>query len=441
MKERVYHIGRSNNSNDIFIVNESVSTSHAQVIIDENNDLIIIDLESKNGVFVNGDKIVSPVKIYLGDTVTLGNFKCTHKDIQHAIKIFDYKNNQDNPQSVPLKSSILKQKKVRKKRKLRIHFGNPKIWIWVTLIIVAILLSVGIYYHYNQNDIKKKFNKKKADTEINSSSDESVDDDVIIDKKETKQRTDIKYDFSCLSSENDGGSSETLIEAGDYVREMQNNILNDINITVQEEQEFGDKMIKEMEETHTFINSGSDFKKINSIMNNLVSRLANPRGFNYEIYLYKDNTPNIEDPNAFTLGGRIIITTDMFNFCKNDSELASVIAHEISHNELGHITLSLKKYKAAQEFGELGEIVLQIESGLTSGFNQKQETEADLFGIDLVYPTSYKSCSAITLWNRMAKLEGDFNVIENFMRSHPYSKSRAKCISHHLEGNYEKDCE
>ena len=53
MKERVYHIGRSNNSNELFILNESVSTSHAQVILDENNDLIIIDLESKNGVFVN----------------------------------------------------------------------------------------------------------------------------------------------------------------------------------------------------------------------------------------------------------------------------------------------------------------------------------------------------------------------------------------------------
>lgn len=442
MKGRVYHIGRSNNSNEIFIFDESVSTIHAQILIDENDDLIIIDLESKNGVFVNGDRIVSPVKLIFGDTITLGEFKCTQNDLSHAIKVFDYKNNESSLQSVILRSSILKTQKVKKTRKLNVNFNSSKIWIWVISILILILLSISFYYMYNQNKIKDKLNKKnnKAETEINDKTDESVDegDDITIDKKKTKtkQRTDVTYDFSCMSTEDDGGSSEMLIEFGDFTREAQNNILNDINITVQEEQEAGDKYIQSMKKTHKFINSGSDLRKIKSIMTNLIDRLAKPRGFNYKIYLVEDTIIN-----AFTLGGRIIITTEMYNFCKNDSELSSVISHEIAHNELGHMTVNMKKQKASQDFGIFGEIALGLESVITSSFNQKQETEADLFGIDIMYPTAYKSCSSITLWKRMANKESDFNVVDNFIRSHPYSKNRANCIDHHLQSNYNKNCD
>ena len=44
MRETLYHIGRNKNSNEIYVFNETVSSSHAQIIIDENGDLIIIDL-------------------------------------------------------------------------------------------------------------------------------------------------------------------------------------------------------------------------------------------------------------------------------------------------------------------------------------------------------------------------------------------------------------
>ena len=59
MREAVYHIGRNKNSNEIYIYNETVSSSHAQIIIDENGDLIIIDLSSKNGILINGEKFFS----------------------------------------------------------------------------------------------------------------------------------------------------------------------------------------------------------------------------------------------------------------------------------------------------------------------------------------------------------------------------------------------
>ena len=80
-------------------------------------------------------------------------------------------------------------------------------------------------------------------------------------------------------------------------------------------------------------------------MDDLVSRLSTPRGFNYKIYLVEEDIEN-----AFTIGGKIFFYRGMYNFLKNDSELSALISHEISHNELGHSILALKKNKVASDW-------------------------------------------------------------------------------------------
>jgi predicted Zn-dependent protease len=194
-------------------------------------------------------------------------------------------------------------------------------------------------------------------------------------------------------------------------------------------------LLKALKKEYRFIETGNNYNNLKSILNNLVSRLAKPKGFNYKIFLLDDSTLN-----AVTLGGHIFFNKGMFDFCKTNSEIAAIISHEIAHNELGHSTLAMKKQKAANDWGVLGEIFLEIESVTTLSFNQKQESEADLFGMDLVYPTNFKNCDAITLWNRMSQNESRFDIVENFFRSHPYSKNRSRCIKNHLKSNYNKNC-
>ena len=59
----------------------------------------------------------------------------------------------------------------------------------------------------------------------------------------------------------------------------------------------------------------------------------------------------------------------------------------------------------------------------------------------MMYPTQYKTCSAINLWQRMAdQFDGSRTTLSNFQSSHPYSESRAKCIKNHLKSNYDKSC-
>jgi len=428
MREAVYHIGRNKNSNEIYVFNETVSSSHAQIIIDENGDVIIIDLSSKNGILVNGKKIISPVKIINGDVITIGDFNCTQNDLLNAIKVFDFKNNQPTERSVPLKSSLQKEK-----NKLKNNIKMNKKSVFITLVILGIVVvAFGANIAIDQRDKKKKFIKKNR---VETTTDVSQSNSTAPIVKFKKQRTDITYNFSCLASSGDARSNEAIFKFGEFTRNAQNTVLNDVEITLQEEKEAGDALIEHYQEKYTFKNSGSEYFKLNRIMKDLVKRLANPRGVDYEMHFVDDTIMNV-----FTLGGHIVFFKGMFEFCETDSEIASIISHEISHNELGHSTLALKKQKMANNWGIFGQIALTMESMVTTSFNQKQETEADLFGMDIMYPTLYKNCDAIKLWKRMSNNEHDFNLAENFFRSHPYSRNRANCVEHHLESNYNKKC-
>ena len=427
MRETVYHIGRNKNSNEIYVFNETVSSSHAQVIIDENSDLIIIDLSSKNGILVNGTKILSPVKLLKNDIITIGDFDCTQTDLLNAIKVFDFKNKIPSERSIPLKSSLVKD--VIKPKK---HKKMNKKSAFITLIILGIVVvALGVTVASDQKNIKNKFKKNEKEEVVNKSTVKAPKPIPVF----KKQRTDVTYNFGCLASSGDVRSNEAIFKFGEFTRNSQNTILNDIQITLSEEKEAGDDLIEHYKEKYTFKNNGSEYFKLNRIMKDLVKRLANPRGIDYEIHFVDDTIINV-----FTLGGHIVFFKGMYDFCETDSEIASIISHEISHNELGHSTLALKKQKMANNWGIFGQIALTMESMVTTSFNQKQETEADLFGMDIMYPTLYQNCDAINLWSRMSNQEHDFNLAENFFRSHPYSRNRANCVEHHLESNYNKKC-
>ena len=279
MRETLYHIGRNKNSNEIYVFNETVSSSHAQIIIDENGDLIIIDLSSKNGVLVNGKKIVSPVKLVKNDVISIGDFNCTQSDLINAIKVFDFKNQQPFERSVPLKSSLqkeyIKPKKINKMKKKSV-FITLIILVLVVVVLGATLVSDQ---KEKQNKFKNKNNTENINDESNATSntnDESSTSSTVIEFK--KQRTDVTYNFGCLASAGDGRSNEAIFKFGEFTRNAQNTVLNEVKVSLQEEKEAGDALVKYYKEKYNFKNTGSDYFKLNRIMKDLVKRLADPRG-------------------------------------------------------------------------------------------------------------------------------------------------------------------
>ncbi len=413
-------IGKAS-TNDIVIKDTSVSREHLEIFIDDDKNVFITDLGSTNGTYVNGIRIYKSVKLETFDILLVGNsliewprFLIVDDNLD---KIYETLNNP--PPRVNNRLDL-----IVKKNKLKPVYKFLLIFILILFVVVLIMSFVD--KNYNQ------FNNNNGFGNIS----ESIDSDTQIkSKQQKKQSTTVTYDFSCLSNNGDIGSNDAIYNFGELTRDVQSTFFDDINISVDDEQDAGLKILKTYKKKYQFIEDGTEFKNLNAILRNLVSRLAKPRGFKYKIHFVDDSMLN-----AMTAGGHIFFFKGMYDFCNTNSEIAAIISHEIAHNELGHLTIGMKKQKAANNWGILGEIVLGIENAITQSFNQKQESEADLFGMDLVYPSSFRNCDAVTLWKRMSQNENEFDVVDNFFRSHPYSKNRSKCIINHLTSNYNKNC-
>jgi metalloendopeptidase OMA1, mitochondrial len=424
MSQVLFHIGRSKRKNQLFIDHKSVSSIHAQIIV-EDGEVSIVDLNSSNGTYINYKKIDKIKTIEDSDIISFGSFDCTKKDLLNAAQKFEYKNNviTNNIKLISSINSNNQEEPFYKKHTLKI--------IVSTLILLCLVLLASLFYK-NQNHLKSLISNPIPEQENETISSENV----IKNKPHRKQKQNVTYDFSCLSnSDQDNGATDAIIALGDLTKDIQSTFFKDVNVSLEDEVKYGEELIEEIKKENKLITSGKAHQKLKRILNDIESRIVNPRGFNYEIFFVDDSLINV-----FTSGGKILFYKGMYDFVKNDSELAVLLSHEIAHNELGHMTLNIKKLKESKKWGGLGQIVLGMERFFTTSFNQKQEAEADLFGIDLVYPTNYISCSGISLFDRLSKNENEFNLTENLFRSHPYSKNRAKCLNNHLSTNYNKNC-
>jgi len=66
-------IGRTADHNHVTLPRGNVSKRHARLVI-RDDKLIIVDLKSTNGTFVNGRRIASPLVLQESDEVTIGDF-------------------------------------------------------------------------------------------------------------------------------------------------------------------------------------------------------------------------------------------------------------------------------------------------------------------------------------------------------------------------------
>ena len=241
------------------------------------------------------------------------------------------------------------------------------------------------------------------------------------------QKKKIVYDFTCMES-----------SATNWLSDMEKNLIESYGseVSLMEEKELGQTLLTECKMEYKFIESGSELHNLKKILKSLKAQIKNPKGFDYEIYYIDDKTIN-----AFTPGGKIFFTSGMYKFCLDKNEIASIIGHEISHNELGHIKQNISKAKTYDYYlgKEFGEWTLLISNLLTMSFNQKNETHCDLVGIDLAQGAGYQSCNAVSLWKRMQIKDGPESDL-NFLSTHPYSGRRAECARLHLQKNYSINC-
>ena len=381
--------------NDIRINSAQASETHAQLIQEDAGQVFVQDLSSTNGTFVNGKKITGLTPLFSGDHLTIGN------------ETVDWESYVD--QGSPSNT-------VRPARR-----SNTKVLQYV-LPLIALVVLAGFVYTFMSSDDSSIAEADEVDSE--EKSDSSKEGVEYIWNGTTYEYNGKTYDFDCLPYDIVHQGSDIRVDLVDeYGSE----------VTIDEEMEAGYECYQELEEAGDLV-FNSDYQRLQSILSRCVREIPDPRGFDYKVYLVGS-----DELNAFTVGGYIFFYQGMLDFVENDDELAAIMGHEIFHNELEHVRQNLSEMKTIQELNPFGgifeEILLSVNQMLSSPFNQKQETECDLHGIDLMMAAGYNGCASATLWERMAEYGEDWGVF-NVISSHPYSGDRKNCCENHIEQNY-----
>lgn len=280
----------------------------------------------------------------------------------------------------------------------------------ITTVIIAALIITSCNYTSTQEEDKK------------------------LPGKERNLPANMVYSYECLKADS-GAISEAWEKADDFIGKL---VTFNITVTDQEQMEFGEQFMKEgIENKSLAIDSANPVNaSLDTILKNLLRKRVDPTTITYKIYLL-DDTATI---NAYTVGGKIFVTKAMIKKCTSNDQLYAIIGHEIGHNEKGHIRNGIKQMKASKKFfGEWGDLFYIAKKLLTGSFNQKNELEADYFGLDLTWKLGYDVCAIRSFWDDMAKNE-EHDKMFDFLRTHPYSGIRSSCLVNHIRSNFKVDC-
>lgn len=135
-------------------------------------------------------------------------------------------------------------------------------------------------------------------------------------------------------------------------------------------------------------------------------------------------------------GGKIIVYTGLLDRLKlTDDEIAAVLGHEIAHALREHSREQASSSAAFELVGTLGASALGagslgktaitqvLKTGVGLPFSRRDETEADLMGLELAARAGFDPRAAITLWKKMDTL-GDSSMMPAFLRTHPTNEDR-----------------
>ena len=144
--------------------------------------------------------------------------------------------------------------------------------------------------------------------------------------------------------------------------------------------------------------------------------------------------PGNRELNAFALPGGVVFVHDtLILTAQSESELAGVLAHEITHVNARHAAKTLSKMQYMQYaalagiiFGGVGYLAYQgIGMGLNLaalGITRSSETEADILGVQILWNAGYDPRALIDMFDRMLKHQR--LGASSFWQTHPSTDDR-----------------
>ncbi|PJE50570.1 MAG: peptidase M48 [Candidatus Yanofskybacteria bacterium CG10_big_fil_rev_8_21_14_0_10_36_16] len=207
--------------------------------------------------------------------------------------------------------------------------------------------------------------------------------------------------------------------------------------SIEKEIALGSQMAKEVEEYAKIIDDPVISEYVNRVGQNLVRNSDAKVPFTIKMI----DSPEI---NAFALpGGFFFINSGLVLNVDNESEMASVMAHEIAHVTSRHGV----KQATRGQIANLASIPLMIMTGggwagyaIYQGaslaipmtflkFSRNFETEADWLGLQYLWATGYDPSSMVDVFEKLAALEKrKKGTLAKVFSSHPPNSKRAGTI-------------
>jgi beta-barrel assembly-enhancing protease len=220
-----------------------------------------------------------------------------------------------------------------------------------------------------------------------------------------------------------------------------------------QERKLGESIVREMRLSGQYMNDPEVNGYLNELGNKLVTAIPGAP-FDFEFFAVPDNSIN-----AFALpGGFVGVNTGLILLTQTESELASVLAHEISHVTQHHIARSIAKQKDAMlvSLAALAAAVLAARAGgsnsgqavqaavassqglalqMQINFTRQNEQEADRLGFARLDAAGFDDTAMATFMERMQRalrfVEGN---APSYLRDHPVTFERIAEAQARAEG-------
>jgi len=189
-----------------------------------------------------------------------------------------------------------------------------------------------------------------------------------------------------------------------------------------------------------------------------IGRSLIPQGLELERVSWRFRILRDPQPNAFALpNGSIYVTTGLMTLIDNESQLAAIIAHELTHvmrrhtyvhnrsNRKKFMTMNVMAAVGAYAPGGIVGAVIMVVTTVAPfimiatiyGYSRDLEREADLKGIDMMISAEYPPEEMV---NVMKLLDKDFEGenIRLFYNDHPSLDERIKYLSGYLGARADK---
>ena len=180
----------------------------------------------------------------------------------------------------------------------------------------------------------------------------------------------------------------------------------------------------------------------NSYVQCVASAITREVGGRWEVLVFRD-----EAANAFALPGRKIgVYTGLLKVAENQHQLATVIGHEVAH-VLSHHSNERVSQQFAVEQGlglisaaanprsDTGKTVMGLlgvgaQYGILMPYSRIQESEADIYGLDLMARAGFDPGESVQLWKNMARSGG--GQPPEFLSTHPSHATRISGLSRRI---------